>query len=187
MISLRFSRLNLGFKTGREPSRTPQTELTLRMDKKQLFDAYIVAPHPAVSKEICKRVDRFIQREGLTENMTLSIFTEPLQDATMEKLREAYYEHYDGEYVEISRYLQRRYRRALLLVIVSLAAITAWGLLARSLADSSIPLTLLCNFGTFCFWEVGYTHLDRVEAEKKRDQIRCARDARIEFWEMPAR
>ena len=160
-----------------------EDELVLRLRKEELFDPHVLLPHAELNEIVYKSVDQFVSKYKGNQ-MSLSIFSEPINDAVQNTFKEVYRAHYADEYHKITRFLKRRYYRVIALLIVSISAFIIWHYMSGKGFGADILMTLITNVGAFCLWEVGYTQFARKDAIDERKRIERARDAKIEFHKM---
>ena len=164
-------------------SKTPsmqEEELVLRLRKDELFDTHVLLPHAELNEIVYNSVDQFVGKyKG--DRLTLSIFSEPVNEAIQNTFREVYRAHYTDEYQKVTRFLKRRYYRVVALLLVSIGSFCLWKFMSGKGLGSDILMTIITNVGAFCLWEVGYTQFARKDAMDERKRIERARDASIEF------
>lgn len=154
-----------------------EQELVLKIRKNELFDPYVLLPHAELNETVYRSVNTFLEKyKG--EELTLTIMTDPLSDATRNTFREAYLAHYRDEYQKVGRFLRRRLSRSIALLIISLTAFV----IGDRLAGGGVFITMIVNMGAFCLWEIGYTHFAARDAIEERRRITRAINARIEFY-----
>ena len=157
-----------------------ENELTLYVGKHELFDRHVLLPHAELNATVYEAVNQFTERYR-GEGMTLNIICDSVSESLQETFREVYLSHYEDEYRNVTMYLYRRYRRVVLLIIISVIAYYVGSFWTSQLEQSNFLLDVITNIGVFCIWEIGYTHFDRVDAAGERKRIIRARDAEIIF------
>ena len=113
--------------------------------------------------------------------MTVTILSDPLNEAVQDTFREVYRAHYEDEYKKTVHYLQRRMTRFLILLCVSISAFFIGDWLGTHIAGYNVFLNIIANVGAFCLWEVGYTHFATRDAVEEKKRIKRALNAKIEF------
>lgn len=168
-------------RTGTANETAEESQLTLNLKKDELFDPYVVLPHPEVNPVVYEAVDRFVQRYG-GDGMKISIMSgDDVNPSIQEVFREAYRSHYDDELQKTENYLHRRYVRVFMLVLVCIAALLTGSFLSERLTRFELIAGIVMELGVFCLWEIGYTHFDRSDASLRKKTILRARNAEIEF------
>ena len=153
-----------------------ETELVLKLKKEELFDPHVLLPHAELNSIVYRSVDAFTEKYKGTD-MTLLIYTEPVNEMIQDSFREVYRSHYREEFLKVQRYLKRYYIRSLALIPVSLIAL----LLGMSLTADTILSYVILNIGAFCLWEIGYTQFTTHDAVDEKKRITRAMNAGIEF------
>ena len=161
---------------GEHFTRLQETELVLKLKKEELFDPHVLLPHADLNSIVYRSVDAFTEKYKGTD-MTLLIYTEPVNEMIQDSFREVYRSHYREEFLKVQRYLKRYYIRSLALIPVSLIAL----LLGMSLTADTILSYVILNIGAFCLWEIGYTQFTTHDAVDEKKRITRAMNARIEF------
>ena len=157
-----------------------ETELVLKLKKEELFDPHVLLPHSELNSIVYERVNAFVEKYKGTE-MTLLIYTDPVNVMIQDSFREVYVSHYREELLKVNRYLMRHLLRTLALVAVGIIALVTGMSLTRRYSDETVLSYIILNISGFCLWEIGYTQFSirNVVDEKKR--ITRALNARIEF------
>lgn len=155
-------------------------QLTLNLRKEELFDPYIVLPHPEINPKVYTAVDQFVQRYG-GNSLKITIMCGLLNPSLEEVFRESYLNHYDDEYQKTQQYLNRRYIRVVILLLISIASFFAGSFLSSHLTRLEFVAGIVMEVSIFCLWEIGYTHFDRSDATIRKKMILRAKNAEIEF------
>ncbi len=166
--------------TEKKSTALEETELVLRLKKEELFDQHVLLPHAELNEIVYSSVNNFVEKY-LGTDLTLSIFSEPVNPVVQNTFREAYRAHYEDEDRKVTRYLKRRYLRGLVLLVFSLTAFIVSDRLGRSIPGYNVLLNVIANVGAFCLWEIGYTHFANRDALDEKKRIRRALNAKIEF------
>ncbi len=157
-----------------------ERELVLRLSKTELFDPHVLLPHAELNEIVYRSVDTFVQKyKG--ETLTLTIFTDVINPVIQNNFREVYRAHYEDELRRSARYLKRRFVRFFVLLGISLTSYAAGEWLAVRIPGYNVFLNVVANIGTFCLWEVGYTHFATKDTVDEQRRILRAMNARIEF------
>ncbi len=177
---LQYRKRNRPDDTNSKAPAMEEDELVLRLRREELFDPHVLLPHAEMNEVVYRSVDQFVSKyKG--KQMTLSIFSDPVNEAVQNTFREVYRAHYADEYQKINRYLKRRYYRVIALLLFSIGAFCLWKYLSVNEIGFDILYSIITNVGAFCLWEVGYTQFARKDAMDERARIERARDAKIEF------
>lgn len=161
---------------------TKSSVLDLKLNEsRQWFNPIEIGPKLELSQEISSVVDRFLatSKESRPLEITIHcphIISEPMQ-ATMQEVFQMYYE---DEERRINHYLERRYIRAMALVIISITAVTIWINFSPS-NDEGVTWTILSNFAGFSLWQIGSTYFERAEGYAELLRAMIAKQAKLHF------
>lgn len=170
----------VGPDTAKEYTARQELELVLKLKKEELFDPYVLLPHAELNEAVYRSVNTFVEKyKG--DSMTVTILSDPLNEAVRDTFREVYRAHYEDEYKKTVHYLQRRMTRFLILLCVSISAFFIGDWLGTHIAGYNVFLNIIANVGAFCLWEVGYTHFATRDAVEEKKRIKRALNAKIEF------
>ena len=162
---------------------TKPSMLDLKLSNvRQWFNPIEIGPKLELSGEISSVVDRFLSTSKVQRPLEITIrcpdrVSEPMQ-ATMQEVFQMYYE---DEERRINSYLERRYIRAMALVIISIIAVTVWINFSPS-NDEGVTWTILSNFAAFSLWQIGSTYFERSEGYGELLQSQIAKQAKLHFW-----
>ena len=81
-------------------------KLVFQLEKNELMNRRIVAPHSELNPEIYADVDSIVSKNPV-EDLSISIYTAPVSEALQNKIREIFREHYDDEYNAVRKELQK--------------------------------------------------------------------------------
>ena len=81
-------------------------KLVFQLEKNELMNKRIVAPHSELNPEIYADVDSIVSRNPV-EDLSISIYTAPVSEALQNKIREIFREHYDDEYNTVRKEIQK--------------------------------------------------------------------------------
>ena len=157
-----------------------ESELVLKLNKGELFDQHVLLPHAELNKLVYLNVNSFVEKYR-GEEMTLSICTESVSPVIQNVFRETYHSHYQDEYQKVNRYIKRHRIRAVVLLIVSIAAFILSSQLEKILPGETIFTYVIGNISCFSLWEVGYTQFASRDTVLERKRISRALNAKIEF------
>ena len=167
-------------KRGKRKTVRIEEELVLKLDKSEVFDPHTILPHAELNSLVYEAVNRFIERYS-GNALKITIVSEPFSGAVQDVIRESYRAHYLDEYEKISRYLNRRYFRVLLLIIISMIAFSCGSYLSSHYQHIEFLTIAATQLSIFCLWEIGYTHFDRSDASVQKRHILRALNADIQF------
>ena len=174
------NRTDAGVEPGKMPAALNETELVLKLKKEELFDQHILLPHAELNKVVYNCVDTFVQKYKGDE-MTLYICTNSVNPIIQDVFREVYRSHYEDEYKKVRRNLMRYRRRAIILVLVAVAAFIISSQVARFTSTETIFSYIIGNASCFCLWEVGYTYFTTRSLREEKKRIERALSAKIDF------
>ena len=148
---------------------------------RQWFNSIEIGPKLELNQEISSVVDRFLATSRESKPLEITIhcpqtISEPMR-ATMQEVFQMYYE---DEERHINHYLERRYIRAMALVIISITAVTIWINFSPS-NDEGITWTILSNFAGFSLWQIGSTYFERAEGYAELLRAMIAKEAKLLF------
>lgn len=157
-------------------------ELDLHITKaSQLFHPLVIGPHLEINTDIVEAVDRFVSAEKEMAPLILNIYcntkiSKQMQDTAIEALQE----HYRDEQRRISRILQNRTRRSVILFCISMSIMFIWVRYDHIVGESPV-WTILGNMGGFFLWEIGNTHLRHMEEYLELERAVISENADITF------
>ena len=161
---------------GKSFTALQETELVLKLKKGELFDPHVLLPHAELNSIVYQCVNAFVEKYKGSE-MTVLIYSEPLNTLIQDSFREVYGSHYREELLKVNRYLCRHLIRSVCLALVGAAAL----LLGMSLTSDTILSYVILNISAFCLWEIGYTQFATRNVVDEKKRITRALNARIEF------
>ena len=138
-----------------------ETELVLKLKKEELFD-----PH--------------VEKYKGTE-MTLLIYTDPVNVMIQDSFREVYVSHYREEMVKVNRYLKHYFNRSLALIVIGIVALLVGISLSNRYSTETVLSYIILNLSACCLWETGYTQFSARTVMREKKRILRALNARIEF------
>lgn len=162
--------------------RSEPSTLDLKLvDSQQWFNSLRVGPTLALNEEVSSLVDRFLATATSPQPLEITIrcaesISEPLRNI----MCEVFATHYEEEVRRVNGYLESRYRRAVMLVIVSLIAVTIWTRVFLS-STTSVVCAILSNFAGFSLWQIGTTYFERSDGYKSLLRMMIAREAKLSF------
>ena len=165
---------------GEHFTRLQETELVLKVRKKELFDQHVLLPHAELNSIIYESVNTFVEKyKG--DDMTLMIYSDPVNTLIQDSFREVYTAHYREELLKVNRYLMRHLVRFLALIVVGAIALTLGMSLTRRYENETALSYIILNISGFCLWEIGYTQFSTRNVVDEKKRILRALKAKIEF------
>ena len=163
-------------------SGEPLSVLDLKLtDSQQWFNSLRVGPTLALSEEVSSLVDRFLATAITPQPLEITIrCAEPISEPLQNIMGEVFAAHYEEEVRRVNGYLESRYRRAVMLVIVSLVAVIVWTRVFFS-STTSVVCAILSNFAGFSLWQIGTTYFERSDGYKSLLRMMIAREAKLTF------
>ena len=152
-----------------------ETELVLKLKKEELFDPHVLLPHSELNSTVYERVNAFVEKYKGTE-MTLLIYTDPVNVMIQDSFREVYTSHY-----KVNRYLKHYFNRSLALIVIGIIALVAGLSLTNRYSTETVLSYIILNLSAFCLWETGYTQFSARTVMREKRRILRALNARIEF------
>lgn len=162
--------------------RSEPTTLDLKLiDSQQWFNSLRVGPTLALNEEVSALVDRFLATAATPQPLEITIrCAEPISEPLQNIMDEVFATHYEEEVRRVNGYLESRYRRAVMLVVVSLIAVTIWTRVFLA-STTSVVCAILSNFAGFSLWQIGTTYFERSDGYKSLLRMMIAREAKISF------
>ena len=155
-------------------------KLVFQLEKNELMNRRIVAPHSELNPEIYSDVDSIVSRNPV-ESLSISIYTAPVSEALQNKIREIFREHYDDEYNAVRKELQKVYFHMGLFAVLTLIVFAVILNVTRIYGE----LALLVVFGYLCSSLVDHT-VDAVLTWKDKriilEKLARTRSAEILFF-----
>lgn len=150
-------------------------------NSRQWFNPIVIGPKLELNQEISSVVDRFLATSKELRPLEIIIhcpfnISEPMQ-ATMQEIFQMYYE---DEERRINLYLERRYIRAMALVVISITAVTIWFIFSPP-NDEGVTWTILSNFAGFSLWQIGSTYFERAEGYAELLRAMISKQAKLYF------
>ena len=151
-------------------------------DARQWFNPLEIGPKLELNEEISSVVNRYLKTSRESRPLEITVrcpgeMSEPMQ-ATM---REVFQMYYEDEERHVNGYLERRYIRAMALVIISIVAVSIWINFSPS-NDEGITWTILSNFAAFSLWQIGNTYFERADGYADLLRVLIAKQAKLQFW-----
>ncbi len=151
-------------------------------DVRQWFNPIKIGPQLDMNQDIAATVIRFLETAREPRPLEITVrcpgAVSELMQATMQ---EVFQMHFEDEERHINTYLERRYVRAMVLVIVSIIAVSVWINLSAA-SNGGVTWAILSNFAGFSLWQIGYTYFERSEGYGELLRAMIAKQAKIRFW-----
>ena len=152
-------------------------------DANQWFDPMVMGPHLTLDSHVASAVHHFLASEKIQRPLEIYLYgLGSVSESIQGTMREIFREHYADEERRVERYLEGRYSRALMLVIVSLLAVAIWvRVSAFTKNDANTVITILSNFAGFSLWQIGNTYFERSQGYDELGRVMIASHAQIHF------
>lgn len=165
---------------GEHFTRLQETELVLKLKKNELFDPHVLLPHAELNSIVYQSVNTFVEKyKG--HDMTLMIYSDPVNTLIQDSFREVYFSHYREELLKVNRYLMRHFIRSLALILVGAIALFLGMTLTKHFSSETMLSYVILNISAFCLWEIGYTQFSTRNVVDEKKRIIRAMNAKIEF------
>ena len=177
------SQTDRDLKQWKKVSALEAAELDLRLpDPAGFFDPVQAGPRMAINGEYASAVNRFLASDGPVPLKINFLCPGRVPEMMRDTIREVFAVYYETEEKRISKELERKYRRVILLFVVSLLSI---GILRQiTLFDEdTIIWEVIGNFAAFGLWQIGYVHYERDEGFDELLLVQCAKYAELNFLE----
>ena len=144
-------------------SHAPVT-LDLRLtEQEDFFDPVQMGPKMALNRDYASVISRFVASMRTPAPLQINLLcAEHVSEVTRSIMKEVLVMHYEAEEARIAKSLEKRYRRVLRLVALSVFVV---GVVRQTslFTDEMILWDIVVNFAAFGLWQIGYTHYERNE------------------------
>ena len=181
ILAYTFSQTDRGLNRWKRISVKEPVILDLRLPNSgDFFNTIQAGPQMVINEAYASVVNRFLAAKGPVPLEINLLCSDPVSEAMKDTMREVFSTYYEMEEKRISKALEAKYRRIILLFIVSLFSISF--LRQVSILDEEvIALELIGNFAAFGLWQIGYIHFERSEDYEELLLVHCAKYARLNF------
>ena len=181
ILAYTFSQTDRGLNRWKRISVKEPVILDLRLPNPgDFFNTIQAGPQMVINEAYASVVNRFLAAKGPVPLEINLLCSDPVSEAMKDTMREVFSTYYEMEEKRISKALEAKYRRIILLFIVSLFSISF--LRQVSILDEEvIALELIGNFAAFGLWQIGYIHFERSEDYEELLLVHCAKYARLNF------
>lgn len=181
ILAYTFSQTDRGLKRWKRISGKEPVILDLRLPNSgDFFNTIQAGPQMVINEAYASMVNRFLAAKGPVPLEINLLCSDPVSEAMKDTMREVFSTYYEMEEKRISKALEAKYRRIILLFIVSLFSISF--LRQVSILDEEvIALELIGNFAAFGLWQIGYIHFERSDGYDELLLVHCAKYARLNF------
>ena len=181
ILAYTFSQMDRGLNRWKRISGKEPVILDLRLPNSgDFFNTIQAGPQMVINEAYASVVNRFLAAKGPVPLEINLLCSDPVSEAMKDTMREVFSTYYEMEEKRISKALEAKYRRIILLFIVSLFSISF--LRQVSILDEEvIALELIGNFAAFGLWQIGYIHFERSEDYEELLLVHCAKYARLKF------
>lgn len=149
--------------------------------KEEWFTSHVIGPSFRLNNEISGAINGFLETQERISPLEINIHGLTGISETMQgMMRDVLKEHYSDELKRFELYSASRYRRALILIIVSIIILEVW---LKMHGDNAIniPTIVLSNIAVFSLWQVGTVFFERKDAQLKMVRATIAKEAKVVF------
>ncbi|MBQ6595278.1 MAG: hypothetical protein IJH78_06460 [Clostridia bacterium] len=151
-------------------------------DARQWFNPIEIGPKLELNEEISSVVNRYLETSKEPRPLEITVRCPgKVSDAMQATMQEVFQMYYEDEERRVNHYLERRYIRAMALVIISIVAMTVWINFSPS-NDEGVTWTILSNFAAFSLWQIGSTYFERSDGYAELLRVMIAKQAKVHFW-----
>ena len=164
-------------------NKQPPRTLDLRIrGQKELFNPRVMGPHLKPDQGIIDDIDNFLKSSVAFAPLCVCFHSaQSISPALQATMIEALKQHYEDEQRRVEKFLEKRYMRAVLLLLGSMAVLRVLTLFFSAQDSGSIMWVIFSNFAAFSLWQIGATHFERVEAFENLTRLIIARESKMEF------
>ena len=149
--------------------------------KEEWFAPHVIGPSFRLSNEISGAINDFLETQENTIPLEINVHGLTGISETMQgMMRDVLKEHYSDEMKRFELYSALRYRRALILIILSIIILEVW---LKMNGENAINLLtiVLSNIAVFSLWQVGTVFFERKDAHLKLARAAVAKEAKVVF------
>ena len=149
--------------------------------KEEWFAPHVIGPSFRLSNEISGAINDFLETQENTIPFEINVHGLTGISETMQgMMRDVLKEHYSDEMKRFELYSALRYRRALILIILSIIILEVW---LKMNGENAINLLtiVLSNIAVFSLWQVGTVFFERKDAHLKLARAAIAKEAKVVF------
>nr|AHF24139.1 hypothetical protein [uncultured bacterium Contig46] len=146
------------------------------------FNTIQAGPQMVINEAYASAVSRFLASRGPVPLRIDLLCADHVSEAMQDTMKEVFVTYYEMEEKRIGKQLEGKYRRIIMLFIVSLISI---GFIRQFtiLNEEVIAWEVIGNFAAFGLWQIGYIHFERNEGYDELLLVHCAKYAKLNFLE----
>ena len=149
--------------------------------KEEWFAPHVIGPSFRLNNEISGAINDFLETQENIIQLEINVHGLTGISETMQgMMRDVLKEHYSDEMKRFELYSALRYRRALILIILSIIILEVW---LKMNGENAINLLtiVLSNIAVFSLWQVGTVFFERKDAHLKLARAAIAKEAKVVF------
>lgn len=149
--------------------------------KEEWFAPHVIGPSFRLNNEISGAINDFLETQENIIPLEINVHGLTGISETMQgMMRDVLKEHYSDEMKRFELYSALRYRRALILIILSIIILEVW---LKMNGENAINLLtiVLSNIAVFSLWQVGTVFFERKDAHLKLARAAIAKEAKVVF------
>lgn len=181
ILAYTFSQIDRDLNHWKRISEKKPATLDLRLENPgDFFNAIQAGPQMVINEAYASVVNRFLAAKGPVSLRIDLLCADHVSEAMQDTMREVFVMYYEMEEKRIGKELEGKYRRIMLLFVVSLISI---GFLRQFtiLNDEVIAWEIIGNFAAFGLWQIGDIHFERNDGYDKLLLVHCAKYAKLNF------
>ena len=181
ILAYTFSQTDRGLNRWKRISGKEPVILDLRLPNSgDFFNTIQAGPQMVINEAYASVVNRFLAAKGPVPLRIDLLCADHVSEAMQDTMREVFVMYYEMEEKRIGKELEGKYRRIMLLFVVSLISI---GFLRQFtiLNDEVIAWEIIGNFAAFGLWQIGGIHFERNDGYDKLLLVHCAKYAKLNF------
>lgn len=149
--------------------------------KEEWFTPHVIGPSFRLNPEISGAINGFLETQEKSKPLEINVHGLTGISETMQgMMRDVLKEHYSAEIKRFELYSALRYRRALILIVLSIVILEVW-LKMHGQDAVNITTIVLSNIAVFSLWQVGTVILERKDAHLKLARAAIAKEAKVVF------
>ena len=149
--------------------------------KEEWFAPHVIGPSFRLNNEISGAINDFLETQENIIPLEINVHGLTGISETMQgMMRDVLKEHYSDEMKRFELYSALRYRRALILIILSIIILEVW---LKMNGENAINLLtiVLSNIAVISLWQVGTVFFERKDAHLKGARAAIAKEAKVVF------
>ena len=184
LLTYTFSQTDRDLKRWNRISRRDPQTLDLRLQNREdFFNPIQVGPKMVMNKNYAYVINRYISSMKDPAPLRINLLcSQPVSETMRDMMQEVFSMHYEAEENRVTKVLEKKYRRIMLLICVSIFAIGIVHQFAL-FSEEMVVWEIIGNFAAFGLWQVGYTHYERTEGYEELLLIHIAKYSKLCFVE----